>query len=105
VIIKKTTSRTPSNVKPPANHVKEYLERFNLSSLSMVGTLSQEESIWALIEDGQGGVHRVQVGDYLGASWGKVDTITASRIDLTEIVSDGSEGWLMRPRSLELRGD
>lgn len=92
-------------VKPPVNHVKEYLERFTLASLMMVGTLSQEEDTWALIEDSQGGVHRVQVGDYLGTSWGRIEEITPSRIDLTEIVSDGSDGWLMRPRSLELKGD
>jgi len=106
VIVQKAAAQDPADdVKPPANHVKEYLERFNLAALSMVGTLSQEESTWALIEDSQGGVHRVQVGDYMGASWGRVDTITPSRIDLTEIVSNGSDGWLMRPRSLELRND
>jgi type IV pilus assembly protein PilP len=106
VIIKKTSEKIANNnVKPPVNHVKEYLERFNLASLSMVGTLSQDDDTWALVEDSQGGVHRVQVGDYMGASWGKVDTITGSRIDLTEIVSNGGDGWLMRPRSLELRAE
>ncbi|MDK1023681.1 MAG: pilus assembly protein PilP [Gammaproteobacteria bacterium] len=94
-----------AGVKPPANHAKEYLERFNLASLMMVGTLSRGEDSWALIEDSQGGIHRVQVGDYLGANWGQIDEIAPSRIDLTEIVSDGSDGWLLRPRSLELKGD
>jgi type IV pilus assembly protein PilP len=104
VIIKKASAQNRDNdVKPPANHVKEYLERFSLASLSMVGTLSQDDNMWALIQDSQGGVHRVQVGDYMGASWGKVDAITDSRVDLTEIVSDGSDGWLRRPRSLELK--
>ena len=106
VIVTKTAAQVAnSDVKPPPNHVKEYLERFSLASLSMVGTLSQEDSTWALVEDSQGGVHRVQEGDYMGASWGKIDTITSSRIDLTEIVSDGSDGWLMRPRSIELHSD
>ena len=107
VVIPKKTKEQLSNlgVKPPANHVKEYLERFNLSSLTMVGTLSQDETRWGLVQDSQGGVHRVLEGDYLGTNWGKIDTITTSRIDITEIVSDGSDGWLLRPRSLELNSD
>jgi type IV pilus assembly protein PilP len=92
-------------VKPPENHVREYLERFNIASLTMVGTLDQNEESWALIEDSEGGVHRIQVGDYLGTNWGRVEAISPNRIDVVEIVSDGTEGWLRRPRSLELKGD
>lgn len=91
-------------VKPPENHAKEYLERFNIAALSMVGTLAQEGDNWALIEDSSGGVHRVQVGDYMGTNWGKIESITDSQIDITEIVSDGAGGWLRRPRSIELQG-
>jgi type IV pilus assembly protein PilP len=106
VIIQKAAEKGPnSDVKPPANHVKEFLERFVLSNLSMVGTLSQDDNTWALVEDSQGGVHRVQEGDYMGTSWGKIETITPTRIDLTEIVSDGSDGWLKRPRSIELQSE
>lgn len=90
-------------VKPPQDHVKQYLERFNLAGLEMVGTMQQNESTWALIQDNTGGVHRVQVGDYMGTSWGKIESINDSRIDITEIVSDGARGWLRRPRSIELR--
>lgn len=89
-------------IKPPENHVKQYLERFNLAALNMVGTLGQEEQTWALIQDSDGGVHRVQTGDYLGTNWGRIGTITTSRIDIIEIVGDGAEGWLERARSLEL---
>lgn len=91
-------------VKPPVDHVKQYLERFNLASLSMVGTLQQDNSTWALIEDPNGGVHRVQVGDFMGSSWGKIESINDTRIDITEIVSDGSGGWLRRPRTVKLKG-
>ncbi|MCB1693939.1 MAG: pilus assembly protein PilP, partial [Pseudomonadales bacterium] len=51
-----------------------------------------------------GGVHRVQVGDFMGTNWGKIESINDTRIDLTEIVSDGQGGWLRRPRTLELKG-
>jgi type IV pilus assembly protein PilP len=91
-------------VKPPQDHVKQYLERFNIASLSMVGTLQQDNSTWALIEDGSGGVHRVQVGDFMGTNWGKIESINDARIDITEIVSDGVGGWLRRPRTINLRG-
>jgi type IV pilus assembly protein PilP len=107
IIIPKKTEEQVKNtgVKPPENHVKEYLERFNIASLTMVGTLEQNEEAWALIEDSQGGVHRIQVGDYLGTNWGIVEAITPNRVDVVEIVSDGTEGWLRRPRSLELKSD
>ncbi|MBV1879246.1 MAG: pilus assembly protein PilP [Pseudomonadales bacterium] len=94
-----------SNVKPPKNHNKQFLERFNLALLQMVGTLKQNATTWALIQDADGGVHRVQVGDYMGTSWGKIDSISDSRIDITEIVSDGKRGWLRKPRSIELSGN
>lgn len=93
------------DVKPPANHVRQYLERFNMASLNMVGTLAQNEATWALIEDSEGGVHRVQVGDFLGTNWGRINDISDSRVDVIEIVGDGAAGWLERPRSLELAQD
>lgn len=90
-------------VKPPPNHVKQFLEKFSIASLVMVGTLSKEDSIWALIKDSEGGVHRVQIGDYMGTNFGKVESIDDARIDITEIISDGQGGWLRRPRTIALR--
>jgi type IV pilus assembly protein PilP len=103
-ILQSEEQRRNSNVKPPKDHRKQFLERFNLAALQMVGTLQQDASTWALIQDGSGGVHRVQVGDYMGTSFGKIDSITDSRIDITEIVSDGATGWLRKPRTIELNG-
>ena len=90
-------------VKPPVDHVKQYLERFNLASLVMVGSLEQDGATWALIEDAESGVHRVQVGDFMGTSWGQIESINDTRIDIIEIVSDGGGGWLKRPRTIELK--
>lgn len=106
VIVPPETEQQRRNVgvKPPSDHVKQYLEKFNISSLDMVGTLNQDNSTWALIEDPDGGVHRVQVGDYMGTNWGKIESIEETQIDITEIVSDGSGGWLRRPRTIELKG-
>ena len=101
---KTAEQRKNVGVKPPKDHVREYLERFALSSLSMVGTLQQSNETWALVQDNSGGVHRVQVGDFMGAQWGQIESIDDARIDITEIVSDGAGGWLRRPRSIELKG-
>jgi type IV pilus assembly protein PilP len=107
VVIQVKTEQQRKNigVKPPSDHVKQFLERFNLASLQMVGTLQQDEATWALIEDDSGGVHRVQVGDYMGTSWGKIESINDFRIDIIEIVTDGGDGWLRRPRSIEIKGN
>jgi type IV pilus assembly protein PilP len=56
----------------------------------------------ALGRDGAGQVHRVTRGDYMGRNHGQVDSITAERIDLTEIVPAGDGGWVERPRTVEL---
>ncbi|MFT4631067.1 MAG: type IV pilus assembly protein PilP [Candidatus Pseudothioglobus sp.] len=101
---KSAEQRRNVGVKPPQDHVKQFLERFNFSSLTMVGTLEQSGGSWALVQDAEGGVHRVQVGDFMGTSWGQIESINDTRIDLTEIVNDGAGGWLRRPRTLELKG-
>ncbi|MEM7364675.1 MAG: pilus assembly protein PilP [Pseudomonadota bacterium] len=106
IVIPEQTDEQKRNigVRPPRDHVRQYLERFNLAALSMVGTMQQNNETWALIEDGDGKVTRVQVGDFMGTNWGKVESINETRIDITEIVSDGGDGWLRRPRTLELTG-
>lgn len=103
--VKSEEQRRNIGIKPPQDHVKQYLERFNLAAIQMVGTLQQDDSTWALVQDDQGGVHRVQVGDYMGTAWGKIESINDARIDITEIVTDGVGGWLRRPRTIELNGN
>jgi type IV pilus assembly protein PilP len=107
VVVQAKTAEQKRNigVKPPENHIKQHLERFNLASLSMVGTLQQENNIWALIEDPNGDVYRVQVGQYMGTQWGRIESINDIKIDINEIVSDGADGYLHRPKTLELRSD
>lgn len=68
----------------------------------MVGTLSNDSGFFALV-GGAGGVHRVKVGDYLGRNHGRVVSVDEAKIDVIEIVPDGDQGWLERPRSLTLK--
>ena len=88
--------------RPNFDRPKEYLERYELDTLSMVGTFSKEESDWALVRDPEGIIHRVPVGDYIGKNHGRVVSIDNSKIGLSELISDGAGGWLVREASIAL---
>lgn len=90
------------DIKPDETRTKQFLEDFNIEVFQMVGTLSNESGVFALVS-GAGGVHRVKVGDYLGRNHGRILAIDESKIDVVEIVPDGEGGWLERPRSLALK--
>ncbi len=88
--------------QPDFDRAKEYLERYELDTLSMVGTFSKEESSWALVRDPEGIIHRVPVGNFIGKNHGQVVSLTATQIYLSELISDGAGGWLVREASIAL---
>ncbi len=93
-----------SNVKPDFNRPKEVLEQYGIDSLSMVGTLMRPGGeLYALVQDPDAGLHRVKAGNYVGRNFGKVTAIAPNKLDVIEIVSDGQDGWVERPRTLVLR--
>lgn len=92
-----------AQVKPDELRPKEYLEQFNISSITMVGTVVKDGGMWGLVDDGTGNIHRVQVGNYMGRNHGKVFYIDNSRIDIKEIIPNGPDGWLERPKTLQLQ--
>jgi len=85
-------------VKPDPTRVKQFLEQFNVGQLAMVGTLAQGGQLYGLIRDYDAGVHRVRAGDYMGSDHGRILKIDDASIELLEIVSDGSGGWVERQR-------
>ncbi len=93
-----------SNVRPDPNRVPEYLESFRVESLEMVGILKKEDSevLWALIKDGNGEVHRVKEGNYLGRNYGRIISISETQVELIEIVPSGQNNWVERPRAIVL---
>lgn len=91
-------------VKPDPNRPKQYLEQYPIGNLSMVGTLAQGSQTFALVQDADGGVHRVQRGDYMGTDNGKIEDIEEGAIELIEIVPDGTGGWVERSRTVSLGG-
>lgn len=94
-----------SDIKPDFDRPKEVLENFQLTNLQMVGTLKRADSsgdLYALVKDNTGGIHRVHKGNYMGENYGRVVGVNETRIELIEIVPNGSGGWVKRPRTLEL---
>ena len=95
-------SSTGTGPRPDFGRSKEYLERYELDTLSMVGTFSNDESYWGLIRDPEGVIHRVPVGNYIGKNHGKVVELTDTEVYLSELISDGADGWLVREASIDL---
>ena len=92
-----------SDVEPDLDRPREVLENFDLKELSMVGTLrGPTGNLFALIRDSSGGIHRVRTGNYVGRNYGRIVGVNETRIELIEIVPNGSGGWVERPRSLSL---
>lgn len=83
-------------------HNREELELVELDSLRMVGVLEDKKEMWGIILDPDGAVHRVQVGNYLGANYGKILNIQEDRIDLREISKDSQGLWEERQATLAL---
>ena len=97
--------KATTDIRPDPDRAREYLEQFSLDNLVMVGTMQKPgNALWALVRDGNGGVVRVQRGEYMGQNHGRVVGITESKINLIEIVPNGLGGWLERPRALALYG-
>lgn len=93
-------------VAPDLTRPKEYLEQFNIEGLKMKGTIQKPGSaVSALIEDPDGGVHPVRVGNYVGKNFGRVSAVEETRVSVVEIVPDGHDGWVERPRTIRLEGE
>ena len=92
-----------SGVEPDIDRPKGYLEQFSLDALRMVGSMRMNRTTWALLSDSTGNVHRVKRGMYLGRNHGRIVEVTETYLALVEIVSNGGDGWIERPRTIELQ--
>ncbi len=81
---------------------REELERFELDSLRMVGTLQNADNNWAIISDPDGVVHRVTVGNYIGRNIGKIINIYENKVEVREIVKNSNNRWEERQAALAL---
>ena len=87
---------------PAAQRRKHVLEAFPIEQLRMAGTLRRGGTAVALVRDGNGLVHQVGTGDYLGKNSGRVRTIDEAGVEFVERLSDGAGGQVERPRRLTL---
>lgn len=96
------SNTSSSGIKPPIDRNKEELEQFPLDALRFVGHLEKDGKSWAIIMSPDKLVHKVQVGNYMGMNYGKITSISETKITLTEIIEDGMGGWTEREAALSL---
>ena len=87
---------------PDPTRRKEPLEQFPLDALSMVGTLSDTESSWAIIRAPDGTVHRAGEGNYLGQNYGEIKAVKDTEVEIVELVPDVNGGWMERDATLAI---
>lgn len=92
-------------LQPDFKRRKGRLETYALDNLKMRGTLSEANSIWALIETNDENVYRLGVGEYLGLYNGRIAKVTSNNVEVIELIPDGSGCWSERTSNLELSGE
>ena len=98
-----TVAGEAGGVRPDADRIREYLESFSLDTMDMVGTLALAGTTYGLVQDADGLIHRVVPGNYLGQNDGRIVSISASEIQLVEIISDGIGSYIERDAAISLR--
>ncbi len=93
---------TDTGIRPDTTRPKEELEAFSLDTLRMVGTLSQSDVTFALIQAKDGTVHRVRQGNYMGKNYGRITGVFLDRIELVEIVPDRMGNFVERQAAIAL---
>lgn len=95
-------ARGSSKLAPDLNRRKEPLEAYPIESLRMVGTLQQQNTIYALVRTNDKNVYQVRMGNYLGQNFGIITGISEGEIRLRELVQDSSGDWTERQSRLLL---
>jgi len=96
------TGIASNGTRPDRERSREFLEQFPLDTLRMVGTLSQGETDYGLVQTSDGLIHRVVPGQYMGQNDGRITLINESEIELVEIISDGIGGYVEREAAVGL---
>lgn len=102
VPVDETALKGGRTVMPDLTRAPEFLESFNITSLKMVGSVTRNGTVWALIDTSDGNVVRATKGNYMGKSHGRIISVTSSQIEVMEIVSNGAGGWVENPRIIKL---
>jgi type IV pilus assembly protein PilP len=101
VVAQGTGASAGGGLRPDLNRPKEPLEAFPLDSIQMVGTLSQANTMYALVKAGPN-LFRVKKGNYMGQNFGVITSIDESQISLKELVQDSGGDWVERTTALQM---
>lgn len=98
----KTSKKTLTEIKPDLERVKSELENYNLENFAMMGTIitANEDNLSAILKISSGKIFIVKNGDYLGKNNGVIKNITTNKIELIEIIPNGSYRWVERPATI-----
>jgi len=89
-------------IGPNVDRPREFLEGRPLDALTMVGTLRNDQGAYGLVQDPEGLVHRVTIGNHMGQNYGRITDISEAEIQLVEIIADGIGGYYERPAAIGL---
>lgn len=92
-----------SKLAPDLTRRKEPLEAFPLESLTMVGTLEKNKTVYALVRTPERDVYQIRAGNYVGQNYGVVTGIVENEVKLRELVQDGAGDWTERSSTLQLQ--
>ncbi|WP_133405538.1 pilus assembly protein PilP [Parashewanella tropica] len=92
-------------LQPDLARRKSRLETYALDNLKMRGSITQDGRIWALIETSDGSIYRSGTGQFLGLYHGQIVRILDNRIDIIELIPDGSGCWTERISAMELTSE
>lgn len=101
-IVNQNAGLTGEQEREIRNRNREELEKYELDSLKMVGTMTNEGNSWGVIADPDGNVTRVRVGNYMGRNIGKIVNIFEDRIELREIIQNNQGRWEERQAAIAL---
>jgi len=87
-------------LRPDIDRPLEDLEAFPLDSLDMVGLLTANGMLYALIRAPDDIVYRATVGDHAGHDYGEIMAIRDTGIELAEIVPNGAGGYMKRSATI-----
>jgi len=100
---RKLSSAGGGGMQPDLNRPKEPLEAFSLETLKMVGMVSKQGVIHAVVRTPDKAIYHVRKGNYMGQNFGLVTQISDSEVTLREIVQDSAGDWSERTSTLILQ--
>ncbi len=100
---KLTPSGGGGGLQPDMARPKEPLEAYSLETIKMVGVISKNKRMNAVVATPERGIYHVHTGNYMGQNFGLISKITDTEITLKEVVQDSAGDWAERTSTLTLQ--